>query len=67
MEILKGDEMTKTEKLNEAIEGLVKCDICGCKYWENLVCIDCGRMIENVIMVDAEARKFVNAVLSGNQ
>lgn len=29
---------------DDDIEGLVKC-YCGCKYWENLVCIDCGEKV----------------------
>jgi len=28
-------------KLDKAISGLVRCR-CGCKYWRNLRCVDCG-------------------------
>lgn len=27
--------------IDSAVSGLVRCD-CGCKYWVNLKCVDCG-------------------------
>jgi len=50
--------MTNVEMLNEGLQGLVRCE-CGCKYWENLKCIDCGGMIENLVMHDEESGRIV--------
>ena len=36
--------MDKHGNINAA-EGCDRC-VCGCKYWENDKCIDCGRMVE---------------------
>jgi hypothetical protein len=33
--------------LDEANEGVTKC-FCGCKYWENGICIDCGTSVTKI-------------------
>ena len=37
----------------EAKEGCDRC-FCGCKYWENDHCVDCGESIEEVRKWEAE-------------
>ena len=33
--------------LDKADEGITRCD-CGCKYWENDRCIDCGTPVTSI-------------------
>jgi hypothetical protein len=32
-----------------ALEGCTRCD-CGCKYWENDRCVDCGSHVESIAL-----------------
>lgn len=40
-----------------AKEGIDRCD-CGCKYWENDKCIDCGQLVE-IIQLRQAAKTHV--------
>lgn len=42
----KGTTMDEHGNIN-ATEGVSVC-VCGCKYWENDKCVDCGTMVETV-------------------
>ena len=45
-----------------AEEGCTRCQ-CGCKYWENDICIDCGTTVEIVEIRHAANRaRFMNEV-----
>ena len=53
--------MDNLENIN-AEEGLTHCQ-CGCKYWENDRCIDCGTLVEIVkIRYAAFAARYLNKV-----
>ena len=53
--------MDKHGNIN-ATEGVDRC-VCGCKYWENDKCIDCGTLIEIVkIRRQANALRYMNEV-----